>query len=186
MIHSYGPSCNCNSKKMPKQMRQYQVTFKSAKDFVSSTFKSDTLGRTINRYKKPAVVLDIDETIFQTHCWVCGKSFDDVVPIPSAVSFYKNCIKNGVSVFFVTARHEDGFVYTQDQLRRHGFCTYAGLFLKPKKFSNYVNDIQHFKTLARRYISSKKFSILVNMGDQPHDVSGGYSKMAYLLPSFNN
>ena len=96
----------------------------------------------------------------------------------------------------MTARTEGGREYTFNELKKHNMDRYAHLFMMPDSSNRTTFEVQTFKSNCRKLISNK-FTIIVNFGDQPHDIRGEptrfkkknerlegncYSMKGYLLP----
>ena len=167
--------CTCKNTYTTTQINNYkkiaidaQHTIKEIKDKVNN----------------PTIILDIDETILQNRCWRCGNDLREVKKISPIFNLYQWCIKSGIKVFFVTARQTDGESITINQLKNIGIKKYNGLFLRNKNYKPTQNDISIQKFNIRKQIYKSGNSILANIGDQPHDLVGGYSLYAYLLPSY--
>jgi len=191
---------NCNNPiRNQNQLYEYTKVIRDAKNFISKTSTMDRFGRLrplLSGMKTPAVVFDIDETLFQTHCWLCGMSLDNVIAINPMRNFYKWSVDKNLAVFFVTARTEAGREYTFNELKKHNMDRFAHLFMMPDTSNRTTFEVQTFKSNARKIISNK-FTILVNFGDQPHDIRGEptrfkrkntvsegncYAMKGYLLP----
>ena len=103
---------NCNNYiRNANQMYEYTKVIRDAKNFISKASTMDRFGRLkplLSGTKAPAIVFDIDETLFQTHCWNCGESLEDVIPINPMRNFYNWSLNKNLAIFFVTARVEDG------------------------------------------------------------------------------
>lgn len=181
------------------QIYEYTKVIRDAKNFISKTSTMDRFGRLkplLSGMKTPAVVFDIDETLFQTHCWNCGYSLDEVIPINPMKNFYRWCVDKNIAVFFVTARTEGGRDYTFNELKKFSMDKFAHLFMMPDDSNRTTFEVQTFKSNCRKIISNK-FTIIVNFGDQPHDIRGEptrfknknskvegdcYAMKGYLLP----
>jgi len=170
--------CGCLIR-TPEQMYEYTKSIKDAKKFILQTSTMDRFGRLkpmlSGMKKSPAIVLDIDETVFQTHCWNCGTQLENVIPINPMKSFYRWCVDKNLAVFFVTARTEGAREYTFNELKKNGFDKYAHLFMMPDDANRITFTVQTFKANCRKTISDK-FTILANFGDQPHDIRGEPSR----------
>jgi len=183
----------------PSQIYEYTKAARDAKNFMTQTSTMDRYGRLkplLSATKRPAVVFDIDETLFQTHCWNCGHSLEDVIPINPIKNFYKWCVDQNIAVFLVTARTVDNKEYTFKELVKNGVGKFANMFMMPETTTKTVYQVQTFKSNARKLVS-QKFTILANFGDQAHDIRGSptrekernvpkegecYSLRGYLLP----
>ena len=170
-------SCKCRLKYFPKQLYHYNQVAKNAKQFVIDYLKKNKKKDTSNL----GVVLDIDETVLRTYCWKCHTQMHkmEVTPIKK---FYNWCVKNNISVFFITARPDKGLDWTREQLKEFGMDNYIELYLKPNAYNNTTAGLQNYKSDVRKFIvRNKEFKILINIGDQKHDLNGGFAMKKFLL-----
>jgi acid phosphatase len=154
---------------------------------------------------KPAIVLDIDETSLSN--WVeikaddfgyvpggacaqlpagpCGALAWDTLSLASGIAptlaLFNDAKSKRVAVFFVTGRHEAERAVTEKNLTNAGFHGWAKLLMEPDgaKFAS-ASD---FKAPERGKIVAEGYEILVNVGDQPSDLLGGFADHAFLLPN---
>lgn len=144
--------------------------------------------------KKPALVLDIDETSLsnlpemrEEDFGYKPKVFADWVhkgecpPIEGTLALYQWAQQHQVACFFITGRGEADRAVTEQNLTRAGYSDWAGLSLKPSDY--HEKSIAPFKTGVRRQLSEQGYQILVNVGDQMSDLNGGYSESVYKLPN---
>lgn len=150
----------------------------------------------VARGKKPAIVLDIDDTsLSQYRCRKPGDlSFDDaaqgvtcvqsaaLTPIIETRALYQLAIRRGVKVFFITGRVPAMRGATVTNLREAGYTKYAKLVLRPTADLSAPSVIP-YKSGERRKIVRAGFDILVNVGDQDSDLAGGYADKAFKLPN---
>jgi acid phosphatase len=159
--------------------------------------KAYLVKRTHGRHKakKPALVLDIDETSLNNYpCLDAngGIPYDpgvyaacvvkyDAPAVGPVRSLFKSAKKLGVKVFFVTARPEGIRDGTLQNLRKAGYKGKYELILQP---SDYSQDSKvPYKSGARKAIEKRGFHIVANVGDQQSDLKGGYSERTYKLPN---
>jgi len=148
-----------------------------------------------HKAKKPALVLDIDETSLNNY--PCLKANDgipydatanvvcvtkyDAPAVKPILSLFKRAKALKVKVFFVTARPEAIRDGTLQNLRKAGYTGKYELFLQP---NDYKPDSKvPYKSGARKQIQKRGFHILANVGDQKSDLKGGYSERTYKLPN---
>jgi predicted secreted acid phosphatase len=148
-----------------------------------------------NAPRKPALVLDIDETALDNYpCFAArgGIPFDDTVNVQCVTAFDAPAIKPvlslfkrardlGVRVFFITGRVEairDGSI---ENLRSAGYTSKLEAIFQPNGYDR-PSRIP-FKSGARRKIQKRGFKILANVGDQQSDLKGGFSERTYKLPN---
>lgn len=163
-----------------------------------------TLARDAAHTRKPAIVLDIDETTLSNWDEIRADDFGyipngpcDSLPkgpcgavaweqsgrAPAFVStraLIEDAYNQHVAVFFVTGRHENERAATERNLRAAGIPRWDGLYLRP--------DDSHvragaYKTPTRASIEAKGYTIVESLGDQPSDLTGGHAEHTFLLPN---
>jgi predicted secreted acid phosphatase len=158
---------------------------------------------------KPALVLDIDETSLSN--WpemladnfvyipdgpchlphgLCGMIAWDAMakakPILPTLEIFKLARSLGVSVFFITGRHERERAATELNLRRagyvdaHGRNGWAALEMEPNNLK--PASAADFKAPQRGKIEGGGYDIIANVGDQFSDL-GGYAERTFKLPN---
>ncbi|AZQ71500.1 MULTISPECIES: HAD family acid phosphatase [Streptomyces] len=155
--------------------------------------------------KKPAIVLDVDDTTLLTYNYELQQGFrftpesqdaylkstdmTAVFGMPKLVNWAKS---KGIEVFFVTGRDEHQRDWSVRNLKNAGYKPAADashFFLKNKKTPPaYLAcgakcTTVEYKAGTRKYIESKGFEIVANFGDQYSDLQGGYAKHTYKLPN---
>jgi acid phosphatase len=148
-----------------------------------------------NAPRKPALVLDIDETSLNNYpCFVreggipytdgvnvaCITAYDAPAVKPVR-SLFKRAKALGVAVFFVTGRPELLREGSLDNLRSAGYSGKFGLYMRPNDYDR--QSAVPAKRASRRAIQRRGFKILANMGDQQSDLEGGFSERTYKLPN---
>ncbi len=139
---------------------------------------------------KPAIVLDIDDTSLSLYD--CAKAQNFVAPlactvqptlpaIPQTRNLYWYAIRHNVAVFFITGRPEPLRAFTVTQLRASFYRGPNTLYLRPN--SDHNTTVVPYKSGTRKEITEKGYRILVNIGDQQSDLTGGYAKRSYKLPN---
>jgi acid phosphatase len=151
-----------------------------------------------------AIVLDIDETSLSN--WPAFKVNDLglIVPGPCdlergpcgfvswaqmaraeaivpTLELYRAARARGVAVFFITGRPESLREATERNLRAAGYAEWARLVLKPD--GSRSASAADFKAPVRRSVLEEGYTIILNMGDQPSDLAGGFAERAFLLPN---
>jgi predicted secreted acid phosphatase len=159
-----------------------------------------------DQVKRPAAVLDIDETslsnwpninandfgfikggpCFEEPHLACG--FDDWIfkasapVIPPALDFFNAAIAKNVAVFFITGRTDSQRQATLWNLDRAGFQGWAGLRTRPDNDHN--KSIVPFKSGERKKIEADSgYKIIANVGDQESDIDGGHTECGFKLPN---
>jgi predicted secreted acid phosphatase len=145
--------------------------------------------------KKPALVLDIDETSLDNYPCLdekggipydsgiyaqCVVAFD-APAIRSVRSLFKRAQALKVAVFFITGRPEAIRDGTLDNLRSAGYTGKYELILQPEGYDK--DSMVPYKSGARKKIRKRGFKILANVGDQQSDLKGGFSERTYKLPN---
>src|SRR4051794_13870795 len=140
--------------------------------------------------RKPAIVLDIDETSLSNYSAISADNFtfgtnsqneatnEIGVAIPSTLALYKDAIARGIAVFFITGRGEATRAHTENNLRTQGFTKWNAVVLKP---AGSTLTTVAYKSGARTDIEKQGFEIVANIGDQYSDLAGGHADAAYKL-----
>ena len=139
--------------------------------------------------RKPALVLDIDETSLSNYTGLLASGFTAAGTAAQAASgtgtviaptlkLYSNAIAHGVSVFFITGRPAEIQTETESNLRNVGYDEgWSGLYFKPTEA-----DTEQFKSSTRAMIEGEGYRIIANVGDQQSDLDGGHAKRDFKLP----
>jgi len=142
--------------------------------------------------KKPALVLDIDDTSVLTYDYEVKHdfSYDSITwndaavkgfpPVDATLALAKHAEAEGVAVIFVTGRRVDQLALTRDNLVKDGYPI-DGLYLRP--IDDHAPSVVPFKSSARAQIESQGYTILETIGDQWSDLLGGHAERAYKLPN---
>lgn len=157
------------------------------------------------RVSHPALVLDVDETALSNWPALLANAFGYFAPGPCdrlpmgpcgwlawendanapalapILQLYGVARTNQVAVFFVTGRFEAERTVTEANLRRAGYDSWDGLFMRAA--GSAAASAADFKAPARAHIAAMGYTILANVGDQPSDLAGGFARRAFLLPN---
>lgn len=147
-----------------------------------------------------AVVLDIDETSLNHYKALKDVGFpqeenhsiwDELVaktnaePIKPTLDFYLYCINKGIKVFFISARFATYLDTTKQALQNAGYIGFEDVFVLPKDVFRYSSeDFKNFKAERRSYIESLGYKVLISIGDQSSDLTGGYTLNTFQLPNY--
>ena len=154
--------------------------------------------------RKPALVLDIDETslsnwpeiqandygtIVNGPCNLpagpCGRtawfSRGDDEAIAPTLALFNTAKALGVSVFFLTGRSEILRPATEMNLHKAGYDGWVRLIMRPAGTT--TSSAADFKAPERAKIAAQGFTIIANVGDQPSDLAGGYAERTFLVPN---
>ena len=185
--------------KTAEQIREHRESGDWSRDVAKQAkkakawLKQRTQGR--RAPKKPALVLDIDETALDNYPCLdekggipysggpyaaCVVQYDAPAVKP-VLSLFKRAKQLKVKVFFVTGRPEAIRDGTLDNLRAAGYKGKYELHLRPADYTG--ESAVPPKRAARKAIQKRGFKILANVGDQRSDLKGGYSERTYYLPN---
>lgn len=144
--------------------------------------------------KKPAIVLDIDETALSNYPNMVkldfGGTLDEIrqaeikgedEAIMPTLNLYRYAKANKVAVFFITGRQENEREATQKNLDAAGFVNYDGLILRQGEYT--ASPASTYKIAMRKQIAAQGYDIVLNIGDQKSDLRGGYADKTYKLPN---
>ncbi|HEV7747585.1 MAG TPA: HAD family acid phosphatase [Pyrinomonadaceae bacterium] len=161
------------------------------------------LDKRVKTARKPAIVLDIDETSLSNwpemrlNGWArivngpcdlekgpCGhrawQAMAKAKAIAPTLALAQHAREIGVAVFFITGRPERLRDSTERNLREQGY-EWSGLMLEPEgtTFASAVD----FKAPERRKIEAQGYTIILNVGDQQSDLTGVYAERTFKLPN---
>jgi acid phosphatase len=188
-----------------KQLRAYHAG--NYNDDIKLVFE-DALAfveRQRDKVKRPAIVLDIDETslsnwpsidaddfglIKSGTCslkptFPCG--FDAWIlkgrasKIDATLGFFDAVRAKHIAVFFVTGRRDSQRAVTIRNLRRAGFEGWTGLRTRPDDDND--KSIVTFKSGERARIEKDGYAIIASIGDQQSDLDGGHLKCPFKVPN---
>jgi predicted secreted acid phosphatase len=161
--------------------------------------------------KKPALVLDIDETALSNWpemaadhfayfphapcAWAGGKptspcgalAWDRLERSPAigpTLALYRFARAHGLTVFFITGRHEAERAVTAQTLIKAGYTGWnpKDLLMEPDDMR--VPSAADFKAPQRQWIEKKLgYTIIANVGDQWSDLAGGFADGDFKLPN---
>lgn len=150
--------------------------------------------RTSGGKSKIAVVFDIDETALSNWPYLLDKGFDvrwdtfeawsqsaDALPLVPVRELYRDAVAAGLSVFFVTGRHESLRTATERELRKAGYAKWDGLYLLPPSYDD--RSVIPFKSGVRQALEAQGYRVVLNIGDQWSDLEGGHAEKAFKLPN---
>ncbi len=152
--------------------------------------------------KKPAIVLDIDETslsnwpAFRVNGWSRIQNGDcdlDKGPcnirkwqemgraeaLPATLALVQRAQALSVAVFFITGRPSGLQAATERNLREQGY-SFTRVILRPAGTFHSAAD---FKAPARCEIEREGYSVVLSMGDQRSDLDGGCAERGFKLPN---
>jgi predicted secreted acid phosphatase len=155
--------------------------------------------------KKPAIVLDVDDTSLLTYNYELEVGFNYTTASNQAYLDTKNmpavfgmdaltnwASAHGVTVFWVTGRPESQRADTVRNLKAVGYTAdpdTAHLYLKntatPPSYlpCGATCSTIEYKSGTRKHIESLGYDIVANVGDQYSDLDGGYADASFKLPN---
>lgn len=138
-----------------------------------------------------AIVADIDETLFdnreeierhpdfswpQFFAWMRESRAPVLKPTARFLGWAR---ERGFAIFFITGRQEDLRFATITNLVKNG-VSYDGLFMRPLDDDQ---SAQSIKLPYRQAIEKMGYKVIVNIGDQWSDLTGGHSENCIKLPN---
>ncbi len=152
---------------------------------------------------KPAIVLDIDETslsnwpAYRINGWgrvlngpcdlekgPCGlrafQALGQSKAIAPTLALARRARELGVAVFFITGRPANLREATERNLKEQGY-EWTGVVLMPE--GAHFASAADFKAPERRKLTEQGYTVLLSMGDQQSDLSGGYAEKTFKLPN---
>jgi predicted secreted acid phosphatase len=142
--------------------------------------------------RKPTVVLDIDETTMSN--WGCLDAVDfdlaglatcviasKSVAYPSAKAFIKHARARKVAIAFITGAPAAVCPGRRANLKAQGITGRFTLVCRPA--SDTKDTLVPYKSAARKAITRKGATIVLNVGDQKSDLAGGAARRTLLLPN---
>ncbi|MFI4970493.1 MAG: 5'-nucleotidase, lipoprotein e(P4) family [Lysobacterales bacterium] len=138
------------------------------------------------RHLKPAVIVDIDETMldnspYQARLVAAGTSFDEFTwaqwcrekaasALPGALEFARLAAQHGVTVFYLSNRAQDLDEVTLQNLRADGFPIASGepVFLGLGRVVDGCEQVGSAKGCRREWVG-RRYRVLLQVGDQLGD-----------------
>jgi predicted secreted acid phosphatase len=152
---------------------------------------------------KPAVVLDIDETslsnwpAYRINGWgrvvnggcdlqqgPCGlrawQALGQSKALAPTLALARRAHELGVAVFFISGRPPTLREATERNLREEGY-EWTRVILLPE--GAHFGSAVDFKAPERRKIAEQGYTIVLALGDQESDLSGGFAERTFKLPN---
>jgi predicted secreted acid phosphatase len=190
---------------LKQELRKYQSNGDYDRDLTAvaaaaQAYVEERAGQVV----KPALVLDIDETSLSNwpeivaddfgyisdgpcklpkgpcgvHAWERSARAAAIAP---TLRLFNAAKAKGVSVFFITGRHETERAATERNLRRAGYRGWTRVVMRPA--GSATPSAADYKAPERAKIEAAGYTIIANMGDQPSDLAGGHAERTFLLPN---
>jgi acid phosphatase len=152
---------------------------------------------------RPAIVLDIDETslsnwpAYRVNGWVriangecdlqqgpCGlrawQRLGQSKAIAPTLTLARRARELGVAVFFITGRPANLREATERNLRDQGY-EWTAVIMEPDGMT--FASAADFKAPERHKLADQGFTIILSLGDQQSDLTGGYAERTFKLPN---
>jgi acid phosphatase len=187
-----------------RQVEAYISSGRYERDFSAVVARAqDWLEQRSKSAKKPAIVLDIDETslsnwpAYRVNGWgrvvngpcdlkqgPCGLRAWQGLGTSQALVPTRELARRahalGVAVFFISGRPPNLRDATERNLREQGYDA-TGVILLPE--GAHFKSAVDFKAQERRKIAAQGYTIILSMGDQESDLAGGYAERTFKLPN---
>ncbi len=124
--------------------------------------------------KPLAVIFDVDGTAL---------SCDQHSALPYTRTLYIFAKNNGVSVFFISQRHERARDITEKNLIAAGYTGWAGLVMQPN--DNPPSSSTSYNIAARKKIVDLGYDIVFTISTHQSNLAGGFSDMTFKLPDLS-
>ena len=158
----------------------------SAKSFIESRY---------TKVKKPAIVLDIDETSlsniefeyrygfgFNSKLWNAWVKEEAATAIKPTLGLAQWAASHHIAIFFITERSQISRNLVADptvvNLEKAGYPDWKRIYFKNSR----TISTSAFKTSARKEIESEGYTIVANIGDQYSDLVGDFAEGKFKLP----
>jgi predicted secreted acid phosphatase len=143
--------------------------------------------------KKPAIVLDIDETSLSNYQNMVKMNFggtyeaikfaetaSDLPAIEPTLKLFRYAKAHNVAVLFITGRDESERERTVENLEHAGYKDWDDLYFRQDEDKKKTAAV--YKTALRKKLSAD-YDIILNVGDQKSDLVGHYADKVFLLPN---
>ena len=180
----------------PEAIEAYRSSGEWAADTTAQTERAKAyLAERLDREppSRPTMVLDIDDTSLSTYECLKRAGFDreivagacaesaDLPAIPQTLDLFRYARSRGVEVVFITGRRERLRAPTVANLRAEGYTGTWQLRLRPDGQPR--SRRAGWKARVRRSLVRRGHQILVNVGDQRSDLTGGSASRTFKLPN---
>ncbi|MBE9374604.1 HAD family acid phosphatase [Saccharopolyspora sp. HNM0983] len=153
-------------------------------------------GRLDDGVRRPAIVLDIDDTALSTYAFEKDADFGfdedafrevelaaELPAIAPTRDLVEHARGEGVAVFFITGRRDDPDLRaaTARNLHDRGFGPFDGLYLRPA--DDEQDSAVPYKSATRAGLEQRGYDVLLSVGDQHSDLLGGHAERGIKLPN---
>lgn len=145
------------------------------------------------RDEKVSIVLDIDETALSNYKILNKLDFGSrgyydqtrIVLPPEAIvpvrDLYNYAISNAIDVFFITGRGINKKKITEQELYAAGYDKEHQVYYRVRTRKHRCGN--YCKSLVRKILENKGYTILANIGDQETDLYGGHAEKSFKIPN---
>ncbi len=166
--------------------REMAETVEQAKAYIDQRTKTEG--------SKLAIIFDVDETLLSNYgylhkqadfgyipdLWGRWVSVADAPALLPVCELFNYATEKNVTPFIITGRSEVHREVTVKNLEKAGCGKFKKLYMKNRQSPATTAE---YKSQIRRQISESGYLIIVNIGDQLSDLSGGYSEKIFKLPN---
>ncbi|MFL5535384.1 MAG: HAD family acid phosphatase [Gemmatimonadales bacterium] len=187
-----------------QQVEEYISSGRYDRDFSAVVARAqEWLEQRSKTAKKPAMVLDIDETslsnwpAYRLNGWgrvvgggcdlengPCGlrawQALAKSKALAPTLTLARRAHELGVAVFFLSGRPPNLREPTERNLREQGYDPTAVILLPE---GAHFKSAVEFKAPERRKIAEQGYTIILSMGDQESDLAGGFAERTFKLPN---
>ncbi|MFL5461385.1 MAG: HAD family acid phosphatase [Gemmatimonadales bacterium] len=187
-----------------QQVEEYISSGRYDRDFSAVVARAqEWLEQRSKTAKKPAMVLDIDETslsnwpAYRLNGWgrvvgggcdlengPCGlrawQALAKSKALAPTLTLARRAHELGVAVFFLSGRPPNLRDATERNLREQGYDPTAVILLPE---GAHFKSAVEFKAPERRKIAEQGYTIILSMGDQESDLAGGFAERTFKLPN---
>ena len=171
--------------------KEFSQAVKTGRDYIDKYIRENP-----DKAGSLALVSDIDETILDNRPFMQEKvatsakevewtGWEDwlnqakCAPLKPSCELLKYARSKGVAIFLVTGRQEHLHRCTIANLIKHGIA-YDGLYMRK---DHDKTDASKMKTEYSKGIEAMGYTVIVNIGDQQSDLTGGYALSNEKLPN---
>jgi predicted secreted acid phosphatase len=144
-----------------------------------------------------AAVFDIDDTSLVTFDGAKTRDFGAFLDkikaeeirakLPAnkpVLELYNYLLAKNIKIFFITGRANSLRAPTIRNLTRQGYANWAGILMRPDNYDRQKYPTSSaFKSAARENLTKLGYQIIIDIGDQESDLSGGFADHTYKLPN---
>lgn len=176
-----------------KELRQYVNSGEYYSDINEQINQAVLIVSKYIGMKNKAVIIDIDETMVSEYDFMVqydfgwfdenlekAQNYEHFPSFKCVVDFVNYCINSDIIVITLSSRRERHRNTVVNLLNNAGYKKISNIALRPNEDKG---TIQNFKTSQRKKIIEDGFDIILNIGDQPSDLDGGYAENIIKIPN---